>query len=398
MQTFRNHFRTQKIDWSLRYPIALAFKIVGRCRSVFEAKEMAIEYKSFIYSLPISIEAKAFFVRDLEENWISQEWILGFIDGGRLPNYEDGTNLVFNAGLVTYWNSRTIEHQNGLYRPQPDIVRRINQGRLKVLQNYVIEVPDKQNLFYVRMSNSQQNTFRSPYTADKIKFEDNEAQGISKMIKKLAAKHIAPQINENDPYRPSELPKRKHTTVGLSKVNIETKNQIAIENEALNNHHDTYTFNEDISTITLNNSETNLDNSNKLSIIMEDCNDQDSMLTPSSSNNISESAFTSSIQPKSRNPLVPLTAIENMNIPHSVEQLRTKRIRNNKRKGALEYNKNTEIVSSLPPLRRRKIDNPALEELFDKQGIGWNRKEFAKECQVQNIRLDDDDIINATKL
>ncbi|CAG8519250.1 16807_t:CDS:2, partial [Dentiscutata heterogama] len=200
----------------------------------------------------------------------------------------------------------------------------------------------------------------------------------------------------------NELPKRKHTTVGLSKVNIETKNQIAIENEALNNHHDTYTFNEDISTITLNNSETNLDNSNKLSIIMEDCNDQDSMLTPSSSNNISESAFTSSIQPKSRNPLVPLTAIENMNIPHSVEQLRTKRIRNNKRKGALEYsnlqNKYTEIVSSLPPLRRRKIDNPALEELFDKQGIGWNRKEFAKECQVQNIRLDDDDIINATKL
>ncbi|CAG8833566.1 6408_t:CDS:2, partial [Cetraspora pellucida] len=249
-----------------------------------------------------------------------------------------------------------------------------------------------------------QNTFRSPYTADKIKFEDNEAQGISKMIKKLAAKHIAPvyadyylvnyitgectcldfiwhgsfhnfckhgyaaheyvsiksneksvdqiknelvqyfrnkertispnmknrviyngtnekafaeilrehqkngdniffstvkQINKNDPYRPSELPKRKHTTVGLSKVNIETKNQIAIENEALNNHHDTYT--EDISTITLNNSETNLDNSNKLSIIMEDCNDQDSMLMPSSSNNISESAFTSSIQPKSRN-------------------------------------------------------------------------------------------------
>ncbi|CAG8824271.1 17650_t:CDS:2, partial [Cetraspora pellucida] len=194
MQTFRNHFRTQKIDWSLRYPIALAFKIVGRCRSVFEAKEMAIEYKSFIYSLPIYIEAKAFFVRNLKENWISQKWILGFIDGGRLPNYEDGTNvrpwttnnftermnrtieerysgiqtLVFNAGLVTYWNSRTIEHQNGLYRPQPDIVHRINQGRLKVLQNYVIEVPDKQNLFYVRMSNSQQNTFRSPYTADKI--------------------------------------------------------------------------------------------------------------------------------------------------------------------------------------------------------------------------------------
>ncbi|KAF0465231.1 proteophosphoglycan ppg4 [Gigaspora margarita] len=86
MQTFKNHFRTQKIDLSLRYPIALAFKIIGRCRSIVEAKKMAIEYKNFIYSLPISTEAKTFFIRDLEENWLSKEWVLSFIDDRRLPS------------------------------------------------------------------------------------------------------------------------------------------------------------------------------------------------------------------------------------------------------------------------------------------------------------------------
>ncbi|CAG8682523.1 18504_t:CDS:2 [Dentiscutata erythropus] len=145
----------------------------------------------------------------------------------------------------------------------------------------------------------------------------------------------------------------------------ESKNYLTNEQlKTLNNYHNTYTFNEDI------------DNLNKLSIIIEDCNNQDSILIPSSSNNIPESAFTSSIQLKSRNPLVPLTAIENMNISHSVKQLQTKRIRNNKCKSALDYlnsqNKNTEIVLSLPLLRRRKIDNPALKELFDKQGLSWN--------------------------
>lgn len=53
---------------------------------------------------------------------------------------------------------------------------------------------------------------------------------------------------------------------------------------------------------------------------------------------------------------------------------------------------------NVPPPRRRRIEKPALEELFEEQGISWNRKEFVKECQSRNICLDDDDIINTTKL
>ncbi|CAG8571326.1 1266_t:CDS:2, partial [Racocetra fulgida] len=129
---------------------------------------MAIEYKNFIDSLSISIEAKTFFVRDLEENWISQEWILGFINGGRLSNHEDGTNVKpWTTNNFTEQMNKTIEeHYLGTQTVLTFIeriygikvvhsnlinncVRRINQGKLKVLQNYVIEVLDNPNLFYV---------------------------------------------------------------------------------------------------------------------------------------------------------------------------------------------------------------------------------------------------------
>ncbi|CAG8579519.1 2465_t:CDS:2 [Gigaspora rosea] len=177
---------------------SLAFKIIGRCRSISEAKEIAIKYKNFINLLPISTQAKAFFILDLEENWLYKEWILGFIDSRRLPSQKDEphaklrtTNnfterinrtiekrfsencgqLVFSVGFVIYWNSHTIEHQNGLCRLQSDVIHCINQGKLKVLQNNILEVSDNPD-FYM--------------------FEDSEAQEASKMIKKLAKKHIVP--------------------------------------------------------------------------------------------------------------------------------------------------------------------------------------------------------------
>ncbi|CAG8484305.1 13286_t:CDS:2, partial [Racocetra persica] len=43
-------------------------------------------------------------------------------------------------------------------------------------------------------------------------------------------------INEKDPYRSSKLPKRRYTTVGLSKVNVGTKDQIIVKNKS--NSHD----------------------------------------------------------------------------------------------------------------------------------------------------------------
>ncbi|CAG8765878.1 19734_t:CDS:2 [Cetraspora pellucida] len=71
-------------------------------------------------------------------------------------------------------------------------LRCINQRKLKVLQNNILEVLDNPDFLYVHMNNYKQNTFQSLYMADKIRFEDSKAQGVSKMIKKLAEKHIVP--------------------------------------------------------------------------------------------------------------------------------------------------------------------------------------------------------------
>ncbi|KAF0434974.1 hypothetical protein F8M41_004829 [Gigaspora margarita] len=59
---------------------------------------------------------------------------------------------------------------------------------------------------------------------------------------------------------------------------------------------------------------------------------------------------------------------------------------------------NVENFESVPLSRRRKIENSALEKLFEEQSMDWNRKEFAKECNLRNIRLDDDDTVNAIKI
>ncbi|CAG8805270.1 23629_t:CDS:2, partial [Gigaspora rosea] len=174
------------------YPIALAFKIIGRCRSITEAKEMAIEYKNFISSLPISTEAKI-----QEDGPYAKPWTTNNFTKRMNKTIEErysGTQtvLTFIEHIYGIKNSRTIEHQNGQYKLQPDVTHRINQGKLKVLQNSILEISNNLDFLYVRMNNSKQNTFRSPYMTDKIKFEDNEAQGVSKMIKKLAAKHMVP--------------------------------------------------------------------------------------------------------------------------------------------------------------------------------------------------------------
>ncbi|CAG8683531.1 22057_t:CDS:2, partial [Racocetra persica] len=290
-------------------------------------------------------------------------------------------------------------------------MRHINQGKLIVLQDGVFEISENPDFLYIYMSNSQKNIFRSPYIADKVTFENNEAQGVSNMIRKLASKHKIPikpnyylinyitgectcldfiwhgsfhnfckhdyavriymsiktqkisidqikkefvqyfrnkerivisniknqiiysrtdeeayieilyqykangsemfflikkQITENNLFRPNELPKQRHSTAGLSKINStkprELKDQIIVENEVQNN--------------TINDNNPNFDNFEESSILQP-------IFEQSTGNNKS----------RSRSPLVSVK--ENVNMPYSVELCQTKRTRNNKRKAAL---------------------------------------------------------------
>ncbi|GES96335.1 hypothetical protein GLOIN_2v1777145 [Rhizophagus clarus] len=134
MKTFGENLNNWNIPWSLRYPIALAFKIVRRSRSVDLAKELSLLYINFINSLDLKLELKNKLIKDLHNNWICDEWILSFIDAGRIlestthimttNNYTErlyGIKLLrenltnecgqfsFEAGLAMVFDMQTIE-------------------------------------------------------------------------------------------------------------------------------------------------------------------------------------------------------------------------------------------------------------------------------------------------
>ncbi len=67
------------------YPIALGFKLIGRCRSKEDALFMTTLFNAFIDDLNMNNEKKEKIKNDIVNNWICEEWITQFIDVGRLP-------------------------------------------------------------------------------------------------------------------------------------------------------------------------------------------------------------------------------------------------------------------------------------------------------------------------
>jgi hypothetical protein len=57
-----------------RYPIALAFKIVGRSRTEETAIEMAKQYNEFINTLLLEKTKKDKLIDNLSKNWMCTEW------------------------------------------------------------------------------------------------------------------------------------------------------------------------------------------------------------------------------------------------------------------------------------------------------------------------------------
>ncbi|KAF0353150.1 proteophosphoglycan ppg4 [Gigaspora margarita] len=85
MQSFGENLKTWNIPHSLRYQIVLGFKFVGCCCTEKDAFEMASHYKAFINSLPLDSNQKLLFIKDLENNWMCDEWRIQFIGAGCLP-------------------------------------------------------------------------------------------------------------------------------------------------------------------------------------------------------------------------------------------------------------------------------------------------------------------------
>ncbi|CAB4441306.1 unnamed protein product [Rhizophagus irregularis] len=76
MHTIGENYNQWSISWPLRYPLALAFKIIGRSRTEDEAKELGLLYQDFVNSLKLSENVKQKLITDLNRNWLCDEWRL----------------------------------------------------------------------------------------------------------------------------------------------------------------------------------------------------------------------------------------------------------------------------------------------------------------------------------
>ena len=84
--------------------------MVGRSRSVELTKELEPLYSDFINSLDLTLELKNKLIKDLYNNWICNEWILSFIDAGRILEDRSITHIMTTNNYTERLN-RTIESQ-----------------------------------------------------------------------------------------------------------------------------------------------------------------------------------------------------------------------------------------------------------------------------------------------
>jgi len=85
--------------------------------------ELATEYKEFVNSLNLSNIIKQKILNDLHNNWISDEWILCFIDAGRLPQTSQDNPITTNN--FTERMNRSIETNHSGIKTVVNFVERL---------------------------------------------------------------------------------------------------------------------------------------------------------------------------------------------------------------------------------------------------------------------------------
>ncbi|UZO01004.1 uncharacterized protein OCT59_012113 [Rhizophagus irregularis] len=227
MKTFSENLNKWQIPAKFRYPIALAFKIVGRSRTEETAIEMAKKYIEFINTLPLEKTKKDKLIDDLSKNWMCTEWKLSFIDAGRISknitnrfswttnNFTERINRTieavysgkqtpltfvermygikfqsetivshedlnkFESGLVTLFNTQTIEQQTKDDMICCDKLRRLNQGRLDFLLN-MVKISSDQNTFLVKKKSD--DLFVSSYDDKPLRLDEKIVRKLNDMI------------------------------------------------------------------------------------------------------------------------------------------------------------------------------------------------------------------------
>ncbi|PKK64072.1 hypothetical protein RhiirC2_716525 [Rhizophagus irregularis] len=234
MQTIGENFNQLNIPWSLRYPLALAFKVIGRNRTEEESKELGLLYHDFVNSLKLSDNIKQKLITDLDRNWLCDEWRISFIDAGRIlqnfecvmttnnfterlnrtieANYtgiqtvvhfverlygiklkrenltENTGQFQFEAGLATLFDMKSIEEQNCPKKLSSDKLRRLNHGRLYFLLG-LVEPSNNANYFYIRKSDNSQ-ILESPFNGKFVELDSEAINNLKPLFNKLEKKHF----------------------------------------------------------------------------------------------------------------------------------------------------------------------------------------------------------------
>ncbi|KAF0495988.1 proteophosphoglycan ppg4 [Gigaspora margarita] len=178
MQTLSEHFKDLRLDDYYRYPIAIAFKIVGQSRSKKEALELGEAYKSFIKSLPLmEITKNLLCAKPMTTNNLT-EHMNKPIEGQRV-----GTQPI-NSFIEKLYGI-TLIRDNIIEETSPQFVFEAGQTAEGGFDTY----------FYVKKGNSE---FRSPYNMRKISIDNESFKLLQPMHNKLASKH--PIMQQYDYY------------------------------------------------------------------------------------------------------------------------------------------------------------------------------------------------------
>ncbi|CAB5188085.1 unnamed protein product [Rhizophagus irregularis] len=181
MQTLSNHLKEWQIPQKFRYLIAIVFKIIGRYRSDNISQHTTNNFTKRIH-------------RTIESNYSEKQTVLSFLErlyGIKLSRdnlTENSGQNNFEAGLVTLFNTQSIEQQNLPIILTSDQQRRLNKGRLYFLLN-MVESTNHNDYYYVKQSKNS-DIFISPYDDQIVEFTEETMKNLFPMINKLAENAI----------------------------------------------------------------------------------------------------------------------------------------------------------------------------------------------------------------
>ncbi|CAI2182233.1 1074_t:CDS:2 [Funneliformis geosporum] len=245
MQKLAENLKNWDVSRSLRYPIALGYKIIGRSRTEEESADMARLFKVFIDSIPLTCVQKNSIKEDLDINWMNDEWRCMIVD--RCREYPDQnsdqlrkpmttnslteritkrvivqldgklTPLAFlerlfgvklrrdvlhadnfpsednqdNAGLITFFNSQSFDHHKDYYyktQLSADMVRSLNLGRFYFLSE-LVEPTDEPHCYYVKRHDEPYLTLTSSYDGKLISLDGNAMEKLNIMMNRFIERH-----------------------------------------------------------------------------------------------------------------------------------------------------------------------------------------------------------------